>query len=75
MQLINDTLDAIKEYENAGYVNFAMFEVDEEDDLDLDEQNSTVFSVGKKVKIDLADMDYVTSVRRKESQAGTDSIG
>ena len=60
MQLINDTLDAIKEYEKAGYVNFAMFEVDEEDDLDLDEQNSTVFSVGKKVKIDLADMDFLT---------------
>ena len=31
-----------------------------EDDLDIDEQNSTVFSVGKKVKIDLADMDFLT---------------
>lgn len=29
-------------------------------DLDADDQESDLFTVGRKVKIELADMDYVT---------------
>ncbi len=32
----------------------------EEEDFDMDDVNTELFSVGRKVKIDLADMDYVT---------------
>ena len=56
--LINGTIRAINNYEQYGTANLDMYEVDE-DELDMDDEN-TDFTVGKKVKIDLADMDYKT---------------
>ena len=38
-------------------------------DFDYDDQNTDFFSVGKKVKIDLADMDYVSWQRELEKDA------
>ena len=38
-------------------------------DFDEDDQNTDFFSVGKKVKIDLADMDYITWLHELEKDA------
>lgn len=53
---INTTIKAINDYEKYGKSDVDMYELSEED-LDIDDSN-TDFTVGKKVKIDLADMDY-----------------
>lgn len=54
--LITTTISAINSFEKNGAANIDMYEMSD-DDLDIDDSN-TDFSVGKKVKIDLADMDY-----------------
>ena len=54
--LINSTINAINAYEKHGAADIDMYEMSD-DDLDIDDSN-TDFTVGKKVKIDLADMDY-----------------
>lgn len=53
---INGTINAINVFEKHGAANFDMYEVSDSD-LDIDDSN-TDFIVGKKVKIDLTDMDY-----------------
>lgn len=66
-KLIEDTIAAIDRFERMGDSDFPMFELSDSDDLDMDEQNTDFFSFGKKVKIDLDDMDYRTwreSLRR-----------
>lgn len=55
--LIKGTIAAIDRYEQYGTAYLDMYEVSE-DDLDYDDQNTDYFTVGKKVKIDIADMDY-----------------
>ncbi len=57
--LITSTIDSINRFEKYGNANLEDYEVSEEE-LDMDDSNSDLFSVGKKVKIDLADMDYRT---------------
>lgn len=57
--LIEDTITAINRFEKYGNVNINMYEVSDED-LDIDDGNTEYFTVGKKVKIELADMDYKT---------------
>ena len=54
--LINSTINAINAYEKHGAADIDMYEMSD-DDLDFEDSN-TDFTVGKKVKIDLADMDY-----------------
>ena len=56
--LITTTISAINSFEKNGAANIDMYEMSD-DDLDIDDSN-TDFTVGKKVKIDLADMDYKT---------------
>lgn len=56
--LINATINAINTFEKNGEAKLDMYEMSD-DDLDIDDSN-TDFTVGKKVKIDLADMDYKT---------------
>ena len=51
------TIDAIDQYEKNGSTNIDMYEA-EVSDFDMEDQNTEYFTVGKKVKIDLADMDY-----------------
>ena len=46
-----------------------MAELSDSEDFDYDDQNTDFFSVGKKVKIDLADMDYVSWKRELEKDA------
>lgn len=66
--LINSTIKTIKEYQNGGYV-LNLTDMSEVNDFDLDDQNTDFFSVGKKVKIDLADMDYISWLRELEKDA------
>ena len=68
--LINGTIDAINHYEQYGTANLDMYEMDE-DEFDIEDEN-TDFQVGKKVKIDLADMDYKSW--RDELQADADVL-
>ncbi len=68
--LINNTINAINAYEKHGAANVDMYEMSE-DDLDIDDSN-TDFTVGKKVKIDLADMDYRSW--REDLQKDKDSL-
>lgn len=55
--LINDTIEGINRFEKNGNSNIDLYEVSEAE-LDMDDSNTEYFSVGKKVKIDIADMDY-----------------
>lgn len=58
---INTTIEAINRFEEYGKANIDMYEASDSDsDFDIDDGNTEYFTVGKKVKIDLADMDYET---------------
>ena len=69
--LIQGTIDAIDRFEKYGKSDLDMYEADE-NDFDLDDGNTDFFTVGKKVKIDLADMDYKTW--RAELQRDADTL-
>lgn len=55
--LIMETIEGITQYEKCGEANIDMYEADS-DDFDMEDQNTDYCTVGHKVKIDLADMDY-----------------
>lgn len=57
--LIQDTIDAINQFEKYGKAELDMYEAND-NDFDMEDGNTDFFTVGKKVKIDLADMDYKT---------------
>lgn len=57
--LIDSTIEAINCFEKYGTADITMYEA-QESEFDMDDSNTDYFSVGKKVKIDLADMDYKT---------------
>ena len=57
--LIDDTIEAINRFEKYGHTEIDMYEASE-DDFDIEDGNNDLFNVGKKVKIDLADMDYMS---------------
>ena len=54
---IDQTITAINKY-NHGQLILDLEDFSNVTDFDLDDQNTDFFAVGKKVKIDLADMDY-----------------
>lgn len=58
-ELINNTIQAINDFEKNGLCNIQMYEASE-NDFDMDDVNTDYFTVGKKVKIELIDMDYQT---------------
>lgn len=58
-ELINNTIDAIDKFEKYGNTDIDMYETPDTD-FDMDDGNADFFTVGRKVKIDLADMDYAT---------------
>ncbi len=57
--LITDTIESINRFEKYGTGDLTVMEV-QESEFDMDDGNTDFFTVGKKVKIDLADMDYKT---------------
>lgn len=66
--LIDDTIQTIKKYQSTGCM-IELTDMSDVKDFDYDDQNTDLFSVGKKVKIDLADMDYVSWLRELEADA------
>lgn len=58
--LINKTINAINNFEKNGIANIDIYEATTDIDWDADDQNTEFFAVGKKVKIELADMDYLS---------------
>ena len=56
-KLITSTIAAIDKFEKYGMADIDMYEASD-DEFDMDDGNTDYFTVGKKVKIDLADMDY-----------------
>ena len=63
MSFIVSTIHAIDEFERNGNIRTSEIAVDvmnDTSDYDMDDAGTDFFTVGKKVKIDLADMDYVS---------------
>ena len=69
-KLIEDTIETIKSYQSGGCV-LNLTEISGAEDFDYDDQNTDFFTVGRKIKIDLADMDYLTWLRDLQSDAET----
>ena len=71
MDLIVGTISAIDNFEKSGKADLDVYEADDTSDLDMDDANTDFFTLGKKVKIDLADMDYVSwrDVLKKDAEA------
>ena len=57
--LIDNTIEAINRFEKYGNADINMYE-STDSEWDMDDGNTEYFTVGKKVKIELADMDYKT---------------
>jgi len=57
--LIEDTINLIDRYDKHSSVNLDLTDISNVDEFDDEDRNADeLFSLGKKVKIDLADMDY-----------------
>lgn len=56
---IDNTIEAINRFEKYGNSDIDMYEANDSE-LDMDDSNTDFFAIGRKVKIDLADMDYKT---------------
>ena len=61
IQLIDETLEVIDSYDKSKSVKVSAIELEGLEAYDSDDQNSEDFlTIGKKVKIEIADMDYVS---------------
>lgn len=56
-KLMDETIQVIENYDGSACV-MDMVDVNQVADFDDDDQNTDLFQIGRKVKIDLADMDY-----------------
>lgn len=68
---IANTINIIDTYRD-GQLSLDLLEVQGADEFDYDDQNTDLFSVGKKVRIDLGDMDYISW--RKELSADLENL-
>ena len=66
--LINETIKTINAYKSGGKI-LDLVDMSDAGDFDMDDQNTDLFSVGKKIKIDLADMDYLTWLHELEQDS------
>ena len=57
VHFINDTIQEIENYDSDNVVELMNIS---EEDFDMDDQNNDIFSVGKKIKIELNVMDYIS---------------
>jgi SNF2 family DNA or RNA helicase len=64
--LISGTIKDINEFEHGAVKNNLEFKDLSGVEFDEDDQNDDIFAIGRKVKIDLADMDYTTWKRELE---------
>ena len=70
LELIRSTVKAIDDFEKYGTAELDMFEANESD-FDMEDSNTDYFTVGRKVKIDLADMDYKSWRTELQNDADT----
>ena len=66
MDLIEQTMQIIDMYDKKSPVALTMTDLSNLDEFDGDDQNDDLFTFGRKVKIDLADMDYLSWYRTLE---------
>jgi len=60
-ELISDTINTIDNFKKIDSAKLTLTDISHLNDFDLEDQdNDDLFSFGKKVKIDLADMDYLS---------------
>ncbi|MCR5335878.1 MAG: DEAD/DEAH box helicase family protein [Synergistes sp.] len=71
LELIKGTIKAINDFETYGKAELDAYEVSDSD-LDMEDSNTDFFTVGRNVRIDLADMDYKTW--RTELQQDADTL-
>ena len=71
LELIKGTIKAINDFETYGRAELDAYEVSDSD-LDMEDSNTDFFTVGRNVRIDLADMDYKTW--RAELQQDADTL-
>lgn len=72
-KLIDNTIDEINRFEKYGRSKIDAYQFDVDSDLDSEDSNTEFFTVGKKVQIDLADMDYKSW--RTELHADSEILG
>lgn len=72
-KLIDNTIDEINRFEKYGRSKIDAYQFDVDSDLDSEDINTEFFTVGKKVQIDLADMDYKSW--RTELHADSEILG
>lgn len=72
-KLIDNTIDEINRFEKYGRSNIDAYQYDVDSDFDSEDSNTEFFTVGKKVQIDLADMDYHSW--RTELRADSEILG
>ena len=60
--LIGNTISSIEDFESRGVSAspLDLTDITDVDEFDYDDQNTELFSIGRKVKINLEDMDYIT---------------
>lgn len=59
--LIESTINIINNYDKTSFMKLDLIDISNMGEFDADDQNTDdFFSVGKKVKIDIADMDYIS---------------
>ena len=71
LELIRRTIKSIDDFEKYGSADLDIYEASD-NDFDMEDGNTDFFTVGKKVKIDLADMDYKSW--RSELQKDADTL-
>lgn len=71
LELIRSTIKSIDDFEKYGSADLDIYEASD-NDFDMEDGNTDFFTVGKKVKIDLADMDYKSW--RSELQKDADTL-
>lgn len=65
--LISETIQEIKNFEKGLWSNsLELDDLSDAREFDEDDQNDDIFAIGRKVKIDLADMDYTSWKRELE---------
>lgn len=60
LNLITSTINTVDDYSRYGNGNIDVTDLNMSGDFDDDDQNTDYFAVGKKVRISLADMDYIS---------------
>jgi SNF2 family DNA or RNA helicase len=70
--LIDKTIDEINQFQAGGGAVIETIRLDNEEEFDGDDRNTDFFANGRKVKIDLADMDYISW--RTELQKDSDVL-